>query len=271
MDSPVQFNLKEMIHPMAARNKPNFVANSLGLQQPIFLITGPNMGGKSTFLRMVCIAVVMAQMGSYVPAEAFEFTAVDRVFTRIGAADRIMEGKSTFFVEMEETYNIVSQATKNSLVIIDELGRGTSTYDGVSIAYATLKYISEKINCITLFATHYHFLIEEFSVYQNIRNYYMESEFDEKNDEIKFNYKFVPGKADKSHGIVMGKMAGLPEDVLKSAKEKEKFMTTEKRNIGFEKNLMEKFSKAITELSKIEKDEKEVNFNQLLHELELLI
>lgn len=252
MSDPMKFELKDMVHPMAAKLNPNFVPNSISLKEPVFLITGPNMGGKSTFLRMVCLAVVMAQMGSYVPADSFSFTAIDRIFTRIGASDRITEGKSTFFVEMEETYNIVTQATKNSLVILDELGRGTSTYDGVSIAYGTLKYIAEKLNCMTLFATHYHFLIEEFSVFSNIKTYYMLSEFDEKSEEVKFRYKFVPGKADRSHGIVMGKMAGLPMDVLERAREKERFMTQEKRNIGFEKNLMEKFSKAVLELHNFE-------------------
>ena len=122
------------------------------------LVTGPNMGGKSTLLRQTCLAVILAQMGSFVPAESCTMTPVDKVFTRIGAQDRILEGKSTFYVEMEETKAILNQATRNSLVIIDELGRGTSTFDGQAIAEAVLNYIVKRIKCNTLFSTHYHVL-----------------------------------------------------------------------------------------------------------------
>ena len=150
-----------MIHPLVASSKIDFIPNDVitSNSASIFLITGPNMGGKSTLLRQTCLATIMAQMGSFVPARKFQLTAVDRIFTRLGASDRLLEGKSTFFIEMEETYNIVTQATKRSLLIIDELGRGTSTYDGLAIAYATLKYIAEEVKCLTLFATHYHPLI----------------------------------------------------------------------------------------------------------------
>jgi len=263
------FELENMVHSMAAKTNPNFIPNSVIVKHPIFLITGPNMGGKSTLLRMTCLAVIMAQMGSYVPAESFRFRAVDRIFTRIGASDRIFEGKSTFYIEMEETYHITTQATKNSLLIIDELGRGTSTYDGVSIAYATLKYIAEKINCITLFATHYHLLIEEFEIYKNIRNYYMLSEFDKEREEVRFKYKFVEGKADKSYGIIMGKMAGLPENVITTAKEKEKFMTQEKKNISYEKNLLERFNHIIGLLERLDINSQQFDIEEILSELSL--
>jgi len=265
------FELKDMVHPMAARTNLNFVANSIILEDPMdtFLITGPNMGGKSTLLRQTCLAVIMAQIGSYIPARYFKLNAIDRIFTRIGASDRILEGKSTFFIEMEETFNIVSEATPNSLLILDELGRGTSTYDGVSIAYGTLKYIAEEIGCITLFATHYHLLLEEFKLYKNIENYYMQCEFNERNDEVKFLYKFVKGEATNSHGVVIAKMAGLPQNIIELAKKKAAFMTKEKRNISFERNLLEKFNKTIDELSQIELNDS-FNPDHLLHELQQL-
>ena len=265
------FDLKGMVHPMAAKNNPNFVPNDVIVKKEtnIFLITGPNMGGKSTLLRQACLAVIMAQVGSFVPASSFKLSTIDRIFTRIGASDRIFEGKSTFFVELEETYNIVREASRNSLLIIDELGRGTSTYDGVSIAYATLKYIAEKIGAMTLFATHYHLLLEEFKLYKKIDTYFMECEFDEKKDEIKFLYKFVKGQALKSHGIIIGKIAGLPDHVTALAKSKAAFMTIEKRNIGFERNLMEKFNKIIDEVANV-KTAKAEDYDNILTELSQL-
>jgi len=262
------FELRDMVHPMAAKSNLNFVPNDVVVEEPVdtFLITGPNMGGKSTLLRQVCLATIMAQVGSYVPARYFRLNAIDRIFTRIGASDRILEGKSTFFIEMEETHSIVTEATRNSLLILDELGRGTSTYDGVSIAYGTLKYVAEKVGCITLFATHYHLLLEEFRLYKNIETYHMECEFNQRKDEVKFLYKFAKGQSMKSHGVVIAKMAGLPDNVIGVAKKKAEFMTKEKRNIGFEKNLLEKFNRTIGELSIIE-DNKNFNPDTILHEL----
>jgi len=266
-DTPVM-ELKQMVHPVISAQNPYFVPNDFIMENNVdtFLITGPNMGGKSTFLRQICLAVVMAQVGSYVPAESFKFTVVDRIFTRIGASDRIVEGKSTFFIELEETYNILMEASRNSLVIIDELGRGTSTYDGVSIAYATLKYLAEYVRCITLFATHYHLLLEEFRLYDNVENYYMASEVDNEKEEIEFKYKFIKGQADKSHGIIIAKMAGIQQDVLDVAKEKSEFMTTEKRNIGYEKSLTDKFNKTIEELDKfLDSDNSDLIIEELSH------
>ena len=270
-DTP-RMELKDMVHPVIASQNPYFVPNDFIMDGKIdtFLITGPNMGGKSTLLRQICLAVIMAQVGSYVPASSFKFTVVDRIFTRIGASDRIVEGKSTFFTELEETYNILMEASRNSLVIIDELGRGTSTYDGVSIAYATLKYLAEYVRCITLFATHYHLLLEEFRLYDNVANYYMASEVDNEKEEIEFKYKFVKGQADKSYGIIIAKMAGIQQDVLDIAKEKSEFMTTEKRNIGFEKSLTDKFNKTIQELEKLEEAQGDSEFEIILHELQHL-
>ena len=267
------FELKDMVHPCIVPINPRFVPNDLFVEDPVdtFLITGPNMGGKSTFLRQIGLAVVMAQVGSFVPATSFRFSVVDRIFTRIGASDRIMEGKSTFFVELEETWKILMEASRNSLVIMDELGRGTSTYDGVSIAYATLKYLAEYVRCITLFATHYHLLLEEFRLYRNVKNYYMASEVDNEKEEIQFKYKFVKGEADKSYGIIISKMAGIPENVLSIAKEKAAFMTTEKRNIGFEKSLTDKFNKTIEELERVEVADVDVDVDRILEELSHLV
>ena len=126
------------------------------------------MGGKSTLLRQTALAVILAQIGCYVPAESFELTPVDRVFTRIGASDRILEGKSTFFIEMEETKNILQFATKRSVAIIDELGRGTSTFDGYALAHAVMNYLTKRINCLTLFSTHYHMLLDEFKQHPGV-------------------------------------------------------------------------------------------------------
>lgn len=254
-DEPI-FELKDMIHPCVAKSGVNFVPNDVVFEKEksIFLVTGPNMGGKSTLLRMSCIAVIMAQVGSWVPASSFELTPVDRIFTRIGAADRILEGKSTFFVEMEETLNIVRDATKNSLVIIDELGRGTSTYDGVAIAHAVLKYLAEDIKCFVLFATHYHLLLEEFALYSNVACYHMACEFDKEKEEVKFLYKFIKGNA-LSFGINVAKMAGLPIECVMLAKEKAELMIREKKNIFSAKNITNKFNNIMSVLANAEQNE----------------
>lgn len=147
------------------------------------LLTGPNMGGKSTILRQTCVLVILAHLGCYLPASSCQLTPVDRIFTRIGASDKILAGQSTFYVEMSETSTILSHATEKSLVIIDELGRGTSTYDGTAIAYSTLKYVSEKIGCLTLFSTHYHSLVEDFSNDPNISLQHMDCITNEDSEE----------------------------------------------------------------------------------------
>ena len=148
---------------MKDSSKKNFIPNDVVLGEPhALLITGPNMGGKSTLLRQTCLAAIMAQIGCFVAAESCRLTVVDRVFTRIGASDRILENKSTFFVELEETKAICELATTNSLVIMDELGRGTSTFDGYSIAHSVLTFLLNRVACRTLFTTHYHMLVEDF-------------------------------------------------------------------------------------------------------------
>ncbi|XP_061180194.1 DNA mismatch repair protein Msh6-like isoform X2 [Saccostrea echinata] len=192
----------------------------------IVLVTGPNMGGKSTLMRQVGLITIMAQMGCYVPAEKCRLTPVDRVFTRLGASDRIMSGESTFYVELSETAAILQHATKHALVLIDELGRGTATYDGTAIACAVVNELSENICCRTLFSTHYHSLVEEFSHDPNIRLGHMscmvEDEGDPTEETITFLYKFVKGACPKSYGFNVARLANIPEEVVKVAKEKAK-------------------------------------------------
>eukprot|EP00667_Euglena_gracilis_P025040 EG_transcript_29157 len=174
---------------------------SIGGEDPLaILLTGPNMGGKSTAMRAVCLAAVMAQLGCYVCAEECELSAVDRIFTRIGATDRIMAGQSTFMVELEETATILQHATAASLVILDELGRGTSTFDGYAIAYSTLKHIAQRIRCRTVFSTHYHFLTEEMAreCAGAVAAYHMHYALDPATGEVTFLYQLRPGVCQKS-------------------------------------------------------------------------
>ncbi len=213
--------LKECVHPCLLSRNQNFVPNDILIGKNgknLIVITGPNMGGKSTLLRQVCIATIIAQIGCYVPAKECTMTIVDRIFTRIGASDKLLEGKSTFYVEMEETQNILRNATKNSLVIMDELGRGTSTKDGKVIAKTILSVLENRIKCRVLFTTHYHDIIEWCRNEEKIGLYYMESNVDEKTKDISFLYKFKEGICPESYGISVGKLAGLPESIISMAR-----------------------------------------------------
>ena len=183
----------------------------------ILIITGPNMAGKSTYLRQVALIVIMAQMGSFVPADEAEIGIVDRVFTRIGASDDLSRGVSTFMAEMIETSQILSNATKKSLIILDEVGRGTSTYDGVAIAWSVIEYINERVKAKTLFATHYHELAELGKRLRGVKNFTVSVR--EWGDEVIFLRKVVPGETDRSYGIHVAKLAGLPREVIDRAKE----------------------------------------------------
>ncbi|MEJ2054852.1 MAG: DNA mismatch repair protein MutS, partial [Calditrichaceae bacterium] len=180
---------------------------------------GPNMAGKSTFLRQVGLIVLMAQIGSFVPAEQAEIGIVDRIFTRVGASDQLALGESTFLVEMNETANILNNATENSLILLDEIGRGTSTFDGLSIAWAVAEYIhnSPQLKSKTLFATHYHELTELALLYPRIKNYNVSVE--EWEDHVVFLRKIVPGGTDNSYGIYVAQMAGLPSALIERARE----------------------------------------------------
>ncbi|XP_077437826.1 DNA mismatch repair protein Msh6 [Vanacampus margaritifer] len=189
------------------------------------LVTGPNMGGKSTLMRQCGLVIVLAQLGCFVPAESLRFTPVDRVFTRLGASDRIMAGESTFFVELSETACILHHATNHSLVLLDELGRGTATYDGTAIACAVVKELAEKICCRTLFSTHYHSLVEDYANNPAVRLGHMacmvENECEDPSQEtITFLYKFISGACPKSYGFNAARLASLPEKVIQSGHRK---------------------------------------------------
>lgn len=208
-------------HPMVEKliDVESYVANDFDIKENnLAIITGPNMAGKSTFIRMLAILAVMAQCGSFVPAKSFEFGLVDKVYARVGASDDLGSGHSTFMVEMNEVASILKNATNSSLIILDEVGRGTSTLDGLSIAWAVSEYLLTKIKARTVFATHYHELIELEKYFKNVFNLSMAVQ--EYRDQIVFLRKVVPGGADKSYGLHVAKMAGLPEDLLRRAEEK---------------------------------------------------
>lgn len=210
--------IREGRHPVVEQvlGVGNFVPNDTLLEENgVILLTGPNMAGKSTYMRQVALITLMAQAGSFVPATCAEIGVVDRIFTRIGAADDLAGGRSTFMVEMSECREIVNNATVKSLIIMDEVGRGTSTYDGISIARALVEYIRQEIGARTLFSTHYHELTDLENL-PGVRNYTISVR--ENNDEIIFLRKVLPGKVDRSYGIQVAKLADLPEAILKRAK-----------------------------------------------------
>ncbi|WP_214659104.1 DNA mismatch repair protein MutS [Candidatus Formimonas warabiya] len=223
-----EINENDIIHIMDGRHPvvekiagTNYVPNDTYLdnqEHQVCLLTGPNMAGKSTYMRQVALCVLMAQIGCFVPAAQAKIGLVDRIFTRVGAADDLAGGQSTFMVEMCETSNILRHATKSSLIILDEIGRGTSTYDGLSIAWAVVEYILKpQVGAKTLFATHYHELTELAEKYPQVKNYSVAVK--EKEGGIIFLRKIVPGGTDKSYGIQVAKLAGLPEELLNRAKE----------------------------------------------------
>ncbi len=214
-------DIKDGRHPVIEKLTANdqFIANDCYLDEStntIAIITGPNMAGKSTYMRQVALIVLMAQIGSFVPAASATIGVCDRIFTRVGASDDLSTGQSTFMVEMNEVANILNNATSRSLLILDEIGRGTSTYDGLSIAWAVVEYISEKIGAKTLFATHYHELTELEGQISGVHNYCIA--VSENGEDIVFLRKIIPGGADQSYGIQVARLAGLPEDLLKRAR-----------------------------------------------------
>ena len=194
-----------------------YIPNSLVMDenQDISIITGPNMGGKSTFMRQIASIVILAQIGCFVPAKKAVLPIFDKIFTRIGASDDIMSGQSTFMVEMIEANHALTNATENSLILFDEIGRGTSTYDGMSLAHAMIEYINQTIHAKTLFSTHYHELTTLEEQYDSINNLHVDVH--EENDHVTFLYKVVPGKADKSYGVNVARLAKLPESILERA------------------------------------------------------
>jgi DNA mismatch repair protein MutS len=208
-----------VIEKLTEKDAVRFVPNDLYLNSAdnfIGVITGPNMGGKSTYLRQAALILVLAQMGSFVPAQKAVLPIVDRVFTRIGAADNLARGRSTFMVEMTETATILNTATSNSFIVLDEIGRGTSTYDGLALAWAVVEYLQERIQAKTLFATHYHELTELADQFSGIRNLHVSVK--ESGDQILFIRKVEPGVADKSYGIEVARLAALPMQVIERAR-----------------------------------------------------
>lgn len=223
-----RFNMEGKFEIIASRHpvienilgEDNFVPNDILIDEysRIQIITGPNMGGKSTYMRQAAIIAIMAHMGSFVTARSANLPILDAVFTRVGASDDLSLGQSTFMVEMKEVSYILKNATQNSLIILDEVGRGTSTFDGMSIAWAIIEYLAAKIGSTTLFSTHYHEITDLESQYTNIKNFYIA--VDESEGEISFMHKIVSGKMDKSYGLHVAKIAGLPTALLKKAGEK---------------------------------------------------
>ncbi|HJU89543.1 MAG TPA: DNA mismatch repair protein MutS [Gemmatimonadaceae bacterium] len=208
-------------HPVVERMMPRdkFIPNDVTLTEDarVIILTGPNMAGKSTILRQVGLIVLLAQIGSFVPAARARIGLCDRVFTRVGASDNLVRGQSTFMVEMAETSAILHTATRRSLVLLDEIGRGTSTYDGVSIAWAVSEHLHERTGCKTIFATHYHELTQLADELVAVRNYNVAVR--EVGDEVLFLHRLQPGGADRSYGIEVGRLAGLPREVLKRARQ----------------------------------------------------
>jgi len=222
LNDSLRLVIKDGRHPVLDQSliEEKFVPNDTELDGDTIrmaIVTGPNMAGKSTYIRQVALIVLMAQIGSFVPAESAEVGLVDRIFTRVGASDDLARGQSTFMVEMNETANIINNATERSLVILDEIGRGTSTFDGLSIAWSVAEFLYDKIKARTLFATHYHELTKLAEDRKGVGN--LNVAVREWNEQIIFLRKIIPGGADKSYGIQVARLAGLPKEILDRAKE----------------------------------------------------
>lgn len=245
-------DIKNGRHPVVeVVSKSEYVPNDCLLNNGIntLLITGPNMSGKSTYMRQMAIIVIMAQMGSFVPCESATLPIIDKIFTRIGASDDLVSGESTFMVEMKEARNAICGATENSLILFDELGRGTATYDGMSLAQAILEYISDNIGAFTLFSTHYHELTRLDKKYKNIKNVHVSAV--ENGNEITFLHKVKNGAVDKSYGIHVARLAKMPEELLNKAEE----ILNEYESNSKKKNPEEKIQLAMDFEPNVKKDD----------------
>jgi DNA mismatch repair protein MutS len=218
VDESMDIIIKEGRHPVV-ENYTDFVPNDTNITSDarFIILTGPNMAGKSTYMRQVALIVILAQMGSFVPADYAKIGIVDRIYTRVGASDDITRGRSTFMMEMIELANILNTATERSLILLDEIGRGTSTYDGLAIAWSITEHIHNNIRARTIFATHYHHLIDLENVLENVRNYHISVK--ETPEGLIFIRKVMPGGMAKSYGIEVARLAGVPEKVVARAKE----------------------------------------------------
>lgn len=213
-----QLRIREGRHPVVEQvMKEMFVPNDIQMDEStdILLITGPNMAGKSTYMRQVALMIIMNQVGCFVPATEAEMPVFDQIFTRIGAADDLVSGQSTFMVEMMEAEHAVRHATERSFILLDEIGRGTSTYDGMALAQSIVEYIHQQVGAKTLFSTHYHELTSLDKSLSRLRNVHVE--VDEEDGEVVFLHHIKEGKADKSYGIHVAKLADLPEDIIQRA------------------------------------------------------
>jgi len=247
-------------HGIVEKIEKDFISNSLSLDETkyIHLISGPNMGGKSTFLRQNALIILQAHMGYFVPAQKAIIPLTDKIFSRIGASDNLFDGASTFMMEMQEVAYILHNATKKSFLIIDEIGRGTSTYDGLSLAWSILRYIHDEIGAKTLFATHYHELVDEATHLQHVVNFsvwVLENE-----DNIIFLRKIIPGSMKKSYGIHVAGLAGLPKKVLTDAKN---FLKTFEHPHGIQLSLSVPAPEKQTPVSHLEEKIKTLDLNNM--------
>ena len=218
LNNDEEINIVDGRHPVIEYvSKDGYVPNDVIMPKNIntILITGPNMSGKSTYMRQLAITIIMAQMGSFVPAKKADICIIDKIFTRIGASDDLVSGESTFMVEMNEAKDAICNATKNSLILFDELGRGTATFDGMSLAKAILEYISKEIKCKTLFSTHYHEITSLEKEYKNIKNVHVSAI--EEEGRLTFLHKVRNGSIDKSYGIHVAKLANMPDEIIDNA------------------------------------------------------
>ncbi|PYL53600.1 MAG: DNA mismatch repair protein MutS, partial [Verrucomicrobia bacterium] len=257
LNETLRLVIKDGRHPVLDQTlvEEKFVPNDTSLDGEnlrLAIITGPNMAGKSTYIRQVALIVLMAQIGSFVPAESAEIGLVDRIFTRVGANDDLARGQSTFMVEMNETSNIVNNATERSLVILDEIGRGTSTFDGLSIAWSVAEFLHDKIKARTLFATHYHELTKLAEDRPGVCNFNVAVR--EWNEQIIFLRKIIPGGADKSYGIHVARLAGLPKEILERAKDILAHLEDSSRTTAEPKPREKKSAKAMPESQKPQMD-----------------
>jgi DNA mismatch repair protein MutS len=257
LNDSLRLVIKDGRHPVLDQNliDEKFVPNDTELDGDTIrmaMVTGPNMAGKSTYIRQVALIVLMAQIGSFVPAESADVGLVDRIFTRVGASDDLGRGQSTFMVEMNETANIINNATERSLVILDEIGRGTSTFDGLSIAWSIAEFLYDKIKARSLFATHYHELTKLADHRKGVCN--LNIAVREWNEQIIFLRKIVPGGADKSYGIQVARLAGLPKEILDRAKEILVHLESSSRSTTEAKSLDRKSAKVMPEAQKPQLD-----------------
>ncbi|MFW6013971.1 MAG: DNA mismatch repair protein MutS [Candidatus Nanoarchaeia archaeon] len=238
VDNKYSFEVKGGRHPVIEKLTDDFITNDtyMNEERRTFIITGPNMSGKSTYMRQNAIIIIMAQMGCFVPADKAKLGSVDRVFTRVGASDDISSGQSTFMMEMTQTALILNNATERSFIILDEIGRGTSTFDGMALAWSVAEHITKKIRCKTLFATHYHTLNELANELKEVRNLHIAVV--EEEDKVIFLHKIKEGGTDKSYGIHVAKIAGIPDEVIEKAKKVQ--LKLEEQNAKAKRQVVEK-------------------------------